>query len=122
MQHKLNILHVEDSDDDSLLIRRELSDAGFEICYKLVDNAESLQSALSEAQWDVVISDFTMPSFSGIEALYIIKDFNKNLPVVFVSSTMDTQLVEEVESVGANGYVSKSNLCKLKDAILKVLK
>lgn len=66
-------------------------------------------------------SDFTMPSFSGMEALVIIREFNKRIPVIFVSATMDNVLISEAEKAGANAYVDKKDLTGLSKVIHKLL-
>jgi|GEM_PF-5262570 len=117
MKHNLNILHVEDNQDDAVLIRRELFKFDLEIYYKLVDDAQSLTASLKEKKWDIVICDFTLPSFSGLDALKIIRDYDFELPVIFVSSTMDDHIVSLVLNEGAFDYVGKNNLVKLIPAI-----
>ena len=83
---EIAVLHVEDSPDDAELIIRELRKA-YRIRHKVVATSPDLNEALKE-KWDIVLSDFTMPGFSGLEALEIIKRVAPDLPFVFVSGTI----------------------------------
>ena len=61
----LNVLIVEDSEDDFLLLLRELRKGGYEPAFERVETAAEMQSALSKQAWDIIISDYKMPNFSG---------------------------------------------------------
>ena len=64
---------VEDSQDDALLIIRNISQDSFDIEYKRVETPETMETALSSKKWDIVLSDYNMPNFSGLDALKIFK-------------------------------------------------
>ena len=61
----MRVLLVEDSEDEALLLTHELKQAGGDVCWKRVDTPEALRAALSEEDWDLVISDHAMPRFSS---------------------------------------------------------
>ncbi|HXJ11989.1 MAG TPA: response regulator, partial [Candidatus Limnocylindrales bacterium] len=65
----LRLLIIEDSEDDTALIVRELRRSGYETEFKRVDSEAALKSVLALHDWDLVISDFSMPQFSGTDAL-----------------------------------------------------
>ena len=73
MSIPLRLLLVEDSEDDAALLLRELRRGGFEVSHERVDTAAALISALDSNKWDLVISDHSMPHFSGIDALHILR-------------------------------------------------
>jgi CheY-like chemotaxis protein len=65
----LKVLLVEDSEDDALLLQRELRRGGYEPLCERVDTAAAMEAALEERTWDIVISDHSMPAFSSSAAL-----------------------------------------------------
>ena len=69
MGKPLNVLIVEDSENDALLLLRELKRSGYEPAYERVCTADGLNTALEKLPWDIIISDFVMPQFGGLEAL-----------------------------------------------------
>ncbi len=122
MKSCLNIIHIEDCEDDSILIERELHKIGSAVTFKVVDNAGALKKLLAEMKWDLIISDFTMPSFSGLEAVKIIREFDKSLPVIIVSGTISESTAKEVIAAGADGVIMKYDLDNLIPEIERVLK
>ncbi len=68
----LRILIVEDSEDDTLLLLRQLRCGGYDLDHRRVDTAASMQAALEERTWDLVISDHSMPNFSSSAALELL--------------------------------------------------
>jgi len=73
MAEQLRVLLVEDSTDDAALLLRELKRGGFDVSHERVDTGTAIEEALNRAEFDVVISDHGMPSFSGTEALKIVR-------------------------------------------------
>ena len=69
----ISILIIEDSEDDTLLLIRMLRQNGFNPIYKQVWTAESVRESLRSSDWDLIICDFHMPKFNGIDALKIVK-------------------------------------------------
>jgi len=78
--------------------------------------------ALTNKQWDVIISDYKMPGFSGIKALEIMNEFDMDIPFILVSGTIGEQLAVEAMRKGANDYLMKENLSRLVPAIERELK
>ena len=83
----LRVILVEDEDDDAALLIRELK-RSFIPQYELVSTPAALRSALERGTWDLVISDWSLPSFNGLEAFQIVRDFDSDLPVIIVSGTL----------------------------------
>ena len=71
---RLRVLIVEDSVDDVSLILRELRQSGYTVEYKVADSAAILRAALDALDWDIVIVDYSLPGFSGMDALKIVRD------------------------------------------------
>ena len=117
----LRALFVEDSEDDTALIVRHLERAGYTVEYFRVDTRESFDNALRNASWDVVISDHSMPYFSSIDALRLLKARDVDAPFIIVSGTIGEETAVEAMRAGAHDYVLKGNLARLGPAIEREL-
>jgi signal transduction histidine kinase len=117
----LRALIVEDSHEDCALLLRALHNGGYEVTHKRVDTADGLRAILNEGAWDCVISDFSMPGFSGISALKIVRDVDLDIPFIFVSGTIGEDVAVEAMRGGAQDYVLKGNLARLLPAIHREL-
>lgn len=82
MDRPLRLLIVEDSEDDTLLLVRELERGGYKVIFERVDTPEALHAALDHQPWDIVISDYSMPHFSGTAALKLVKGKGLDMPDV----------------------------------------
>jgi signal transduction histidine kinase len=118
----LNVLIVEDKEDDVLLILRELCRGEFIPSHERVDTAADLQLALQARPWDIVISDYALPSFSGLAALKIVKERAPDLPFIIVSGAIGEELAVTLMKSGAHDYVMKSTLGRLVPAVRRELK
>jgi DNA-binding NtrC family response regulator len=78
---KIKVLIIEDSEDDLKLLLRELNKSSYKIIHKLVEDAKGLESALQE-DWDVIISDYSLPGFSGPEALKMCNEKGIDIPLI----------------------------------------
>src|SRR5260370_2493689 len=87
MDVPLRLLIIEDSDDDAALVVRELKRAGYEVAFKRVDTPEMLNSAIAGQDWDLAISAFSMPQFSGTDALKLVRSMGCEDPFIFFSGT-----------------------------------
>jgi len=122
MQKRLNVLTVEDSEDDALLLAREFKKGGLDAEFTRVDTPEALRSALGEKLWDIVFCDYSMPHFSGMAALKLIREIALDVPVIFVSGTMGEDVAVEAMHAGANDYLMKDNLKRLVSAVERELR
>src|SRR5205814_8631171 len=84
----LRVMIVEDSEDDTALLLRELQRGGYDVSYGRVDSVAAMNSALSKQEWDIVISDHSILDFSGTNALNLLRTEGSGVPVVFVSGGM----------------------------------
>ena len=113
----LRLLLVEDSEDDAELILMELERAGFLLQCKRLETEEEFITALDEAGWDIIISDFQMPQFDGLRAFSIYKDRGIDTPFIFVSGALGEDRAVEAMRAGARDYLLKGNLARLTAAV-----
>ena len=103
------------------LLLRELRKAGFTPVHKRVEGFEEMIEALNGQDWDVVLSDYIMPSFSGLAALKLLRDKCLDLPFLMVSGQIGEDIAVEAMKAGANDYIMKDNLKRLAPAIKREL-
>jgi diguanylate cyclase (GGDEF)-like protein len=121
-EQRLRILIVEDSEDDALLVERELKRGGYLTEMQRVDTAEGMQKALERHPWDLIITDHNMPGFTSQEALALVKAFDPNIPFILVSGSIGEEIAVEAMRSGAHDYVLKGNLARLLPAIDRELR
>jgi PAS domain S-box-containing protein len=115
----LRVLLVEDSEDDAVLLARYFERAGYQPSVRRVETADEMRRALSEShtQWDVVLADFNLPSFSAPAALHLLKQMGQDVPFIVMSGEVSEETAVEAMRAGAHDYVSKQNLARLVPAI-----
>jgi len=118
---KLSTLLVEDSEADAELIVRELKEGGFDPVYERVETRDAMAAALDRRDWDVVISDYSMPQFGGAAALTLLKDRALDIPFISVSGTIGEDVAVSMMKAGAHDYVMKGNLARLVPAVEREL-
>ena len=119
-QHRqITVLILEDLPDDAGLMERELEKAGLTITTVICDDRGSYTSELRRHQPDLILADYSLPNFSGLEALIIAQEECPDVPFVFVTGTIGEEIAAETILSGANGLVLKSNLKKLPEIVLK---
>ncbi|MGB5217694.1 MAG: diguanylate cyclase [Smithella sp.] len=117
----LRVLMVEDSEDDELLLIRELKKGGYNPVHERVASATAMKKALQEKKWDIILCDYMMPGFNAPSAIYILKETNVDMPLIVVSGTIGEEAVIECMRIGAKDYIMKSNLSRLCPAISRTL-
>lgn len=122
MPESLRVLLVEDSENDALLIIRQLSKGGYDTDYTRVFNQHDLDNELRSQHWDIVISDHNMPNFSSDLALSTVRKFDKDLPVILVSGTIGEEMAVKAMRDGAHDYIMKNNLARLVPAVQRELR
>ncbi len=122
MATPLRLLLIEDAEDDAQLLMRDLRRAEYDVSYERVDTAAKLESAFDHGSWDIVISDYTMPTFNGMDALSIVRRRAPELPFIFVSGTIGEDTAVSAMRAGAHDYVMKGNLRRLIPAIERELR
>ena len=121
MSKQLRVLLVEDSEDDAVLVTRELKKGGYIPIIERVETPEDMQKVLEEKTWDLVVSDYVLPRFSGLDALKLLKKSGIDLPFVVVSGKIGEDTAVEAMRAGAHDYIMKDNLTRLNPAIKREL-
>jgi len=112
----LRVLLIEDSEVDAELILLELSRSGYEPFSERVQTASSLERALQQ-DWDVALSDYSMPGFDGVEALRIIREQGKELPFIIISGTIGEETAVAALHAGADDFLLKGSMNRLAAAV-----
>jgi two-component system cell cycle sensor histidine kinase/response regulator CckA len=121
MAQQLRILHIEDSEADSLLIQQRLLREGLDCQVDRVETRDQFEQALRHTPFDLILADCKLPRFSGLEALTLAKSFHPNIPFVFVSGTIGEEAAIESLRNGATDYVLKDRLSRLVPAVMRAL-
>ena len=118
----LRVLLIEDYEEDALLLERFLWRAGYAVQARRVQTADELRNALTEpSSIDLVLADYTLPSFGARDALAIIQDSGVEIPFIIVSGTIDEVSAVNAMRAGAHDYVLKGHLDRLLPAIEREL-
>ena len=121
LNEPLKVLIVEDSEQDAALILKELQKAGFSPVHKRVESFQEMTHALDGQDWDVVLSDYIMPGFNGLDALKLLRERCPDLPFIMVSGRIGEDIAVEAMKAGAHDYIMKGNLKRLAPAIEREL-
>src|SRR5690349_4523567 len=92
MSKALKILLIEDSEEDCLLLLRELKRGAIQPEYQRVETAPDMRRALAEESWDVIISDYKMPAFDAPGALKVLHETGEDIPFIIVSGKIGEDL------------------------------
>jgi two-component system sensor histidine kinase UhpB len=118
----LRILIVDDSADDVDLLASALRSQGYRLSYSAVDNEAGMRAELERQQWDVIVSDHSMPSFDAPTALAIAKELCPDVPFIVVSGGDDLDLAVALVKSGAQDYVQKRDAIGLGQVIERELR
>lgn len=122
MSGTIKVLLIEDSADDEFLTLYELKKSGFNVISRRVQSRVQMEKALESEPWDIVICDYNLPGFSGMEALQIFQEKNIDIPFIVLSGIIGEDVAVEMMRQGANDYIMKNNLRKLSPAITRELR
>ena len=122
MAGDLRVLIVEDSEDDADLLLLELKRGGYRPIYERVSSRVDMQTALYQRSWDMILSDFAMPGFSGQGALELWKLYLPDVPFIVISGTIGEETAVAMMKAGASDYLMKQNLARLNAAIERELR
>ncbi len=121
MTRKVRILLIEDSEDDAVLLERQLRKSNLDLEVKRVCTSDEMQRALDESTWDGIICDYMMPEFSVNDAMDVIRSKGIDLPFIIVSGTISDETAVEMMRAGAHDYLTKNNLSRLVPALEREL-
>jgi len=122
MSKELKVLLIEDSEEDCLLLLRELKRGGYTPVYERVETEPDMRRALVEKEWDFIISDYKMPAFDAPGALRVLHEHGGDIPFVIVSGKIGEDLAVAALKAGANDYLMKGNLARLGPVIERELR
>lgn len=122
MSTTLTILLVEDSPADAELLALRLEKAGFAPAITRVTTAEELRAALARPEWDLVLADYQLPRFSGLEAIALVRASGRDLPIIVVSGAVGEETAVAAMKAGAHDFVRKDNMARLGPAIERELR
>ena len=88
MKQPLRVLIVDDSENDAELTVNEVTRGGYAVTSERVQTAETMKEALEHDTWDLVLSDYTMPAFSGPAALAVLQASGRDVPFIIISGTI----------------------------------
>jgi two-component system cell cycle sensor histidine kinase/response regulator CckA len=117
MTTPLHVLIVEDSPPDAELLVRALERGGYAVTHTRVETAQAMKAALAASTWDVVLSDYELPSFSGPAALATLQASGLDLPFIMISGTIGEEIAVDALKAGAHDFLVKGRLARLIPAI-----
>ena len=122
MNEELCILMIEDRPTDAGLIERELRQSGLRFALRRTDREDAFREALQETIPDLVLSDLSLPTFSGTQALAMLREQYPEVPLIFVSGTVGEEKAVDLLKLGATDYVLKQHLSRLMPAVNRALR
>ena len=118
----LRVLFVEDCETDAELLLHELQDGGYDVTALRVDTAAAMRAALHDGPWDVVLSDYSMPTFSAPAALAIVREVGLDVPFIIVSGTIGEEIAVSALKAGACDFLVKGRLARFLPALERELR
>ncbi len=114
---KINLLLIEDSESDMVLITEYLRTDGFDVNCEMICSEAALKRELADNRWDVVVCDHFMPGFSSSRALEVLHESGQEIPLLVVSGMIDEKVAIDALKAGAFDYVMKDNLARLPSSV-----
>jgi PAS domain S-box-containing protein len=121
MNKPMRILHLEDEPDFAELVRTLLEQDGLEVDVRRVGDRLAFMQALEAGGFDLVLSDFHLPSFTGLEALALVRKKNPNMPFILISGTIGEHAAIDSLKGGATDYVLKQQPDRLPSAVRRAV-
>ncbi len=113
----LNVLIVEDSELDAVVLVNVLRSGGYKPGFKRVETAQTMSAALGNEEWDVILADHNLPEFSAPEALKILQSTGKDIPFIIISGGIGEDVAVAAMKAGAHDYLMKGSLARLVPAV-----
>ena len=113
----LRVLIVEDSEEDTQVILRELQRGGYAVEHERVETRPAMEASLSRRAWDLILCDYTLPKFSAEAALKTLHRSGLDLPLIIISGTIEEESAVEILKAGAHDFILKSRMARLLPAI-----
>jgi signal transduction histidine kinase len=115
-RHRLRVLHLEDSDLDHELALAHLARAGLQVDARRIESRGEFEAELG-SDWDLILSDYNLPGFSGLQALDLLRASGRLWPFILVSGEIGEDTAVEAMRNGASDYLLKNNLARLAPAM-----
>lgn len=115
----IRVLMCEDSQDDAFFCENALREANLNVALKHVSKRPEFEAQVREGSWDVVLIDYYLPGYSGESALHFCREIAPELPLIFVSGTINEEQAIEALKLGATDYVLKHRLSRLAPAVAR---
>jgi PAS domain S-box-containing protein len=122
MHSPLRILHLEDDSKDAELVRETLDSEGINCQITRVETEADFTASLKEGGFDLILADYTLPSFDGLSALKVAGQNWPHVPFIFVSGTLDEEVAIEALKIGATDYVFKTRLSRIVPSVERALR
>jgi len=122
MELRLHILHLEDDAADSALVQEMLEARGVHCELTRVDTEAAFGERLDEGGFDLILADYTLPSFDGLSALRLARERRPDTPFIFLSGTLDEEVAIESLKVGATDYVFKNRISRIVSSVQRALR
>lgn len=122
MNVPLRVLHLEDNTRDTELIQATLEGEGIASELTRVETEQDFIAALTRGSFDLILADYTLPSFDGLSGLKIAQQHSPDVPFIFVSGTLGEDVAIEALKTGATDYVLKTRLARLGPAVARALR
>ena len=119
---RLRVLQIEHNPDDAEIIVQTLTNAGYKVQANVVATAEEFARVLGKANYDVILSDGDLPSWSGLEALEMLQTLEQEIPFILITGAPSEELAIRYIDHGADDYVHKDRLARLPLAVRRVLR
>src|SRR5438034_5415033 len=117
----LRILHLEDNPADAQLLQAMLKSQGVVCTIKPVETRQAFEAALEQEPVDLIISDFTLPTFDGVSALILTRQRKPELPFIFLSGTLGEEAAVESLRHGATDYILKDRMSRLAASVQRAM-
>ena len=121
MSERLRLLQIEDSEGDAAIVLRLLERAGYGVTWQRVESEAELRTALAESEWDLIVSDYSMPQFDAPAALAVLKGSGLDIPFIVVSGNIGEDIAVSMMRAGAQDYLLKDKLARLAPAVAREL-
>jgi signal transduction histidine kinase len=122
MKSQLRILYLEDDPKDAELVQETLTIDGIRCLITRVETEADFVASLEQGGFDLILADYTLPSFDGLSALRIAQQDWPHVPFIFVSGTLGEEVVIEALKIGATDYVLKTRLSRIVPSVRRALR
>jgi signal transduction histidine kinase len=122
MRDRLRILHLEDDPGDAVLVQETLEADGVACRITRVDTEAAFIASLEQGDFDLILADYTLPSFDGLHALKLARQARSHVPFIFVSGTLGEEVAIDALKIGATDYVFKTRLSRIAPSVQRALR